>query len=74
MKQDNTLFIILTTFFILICISISTSCTVFHEYVSMERKLENLEKEVTELQTQVDGYIDNYIALWNTINNKERRT
>lgn len=70
MKQDNTLFIILTTFFILICISISTSCTVFHEYVSMERKLENLEKEVTELQTQIDGYIDNYIALWNTVNNK----
>ena len=70
MKQDSILFIILTTFFILICISISTSCTVLHKYVSMERKLESLEKEVTELQTQVDGYIDNYIALWNTINNK----
>lgn len=70
MKQDSTLFIILTTFFILICISISTSCTILHEYVSMERKLESLEKEVTELQTQVEGYIDNYIALWNTVNNK----
>ena len=70
MKQDSTLFIILTTFFILICISMSISCTVWHEYVSMERKLEGLEKEVTELQMQVDGYIDNYIALWNTINNK----
>lgn len=70
MKQNSTLFIILTTFFILICISISTSCTILHEYVSMERKLESLEKEVTELQTQVEGYIDNYIALWNTVNNK----
>lgn len=70
MKQDSTLFIILTIFFILICISTSISCTALREYIFMERKLESLEKEVTELQTQVDGYIDNYIALWNTVNNK----
>ena len=70
MKQDNTLFIILTIFFILICILTSISCAALREYVFMQRKLESLEKEVTELQTQVDGYIDNYIALWNTVNNK----
>ena len=46
------------------------SCAALCEYVFMERKLESLEKEVTELQTQVDRYIDNYIALWNTVNNK----
>lgn len=70
MKQDSTLFIILTIFFILICISTSMSCAALREYTFTQRKLESLEKEVTELQTQVDGYIDNYIALWNTVNNK----
>ena len=70
MKQDSRLFIILTIFFRLICISFSMSCAALREYVFMERKLESLEKEITELQTQVDGYIDNYIALWNTVNNK----
>ncbi len=70
MKQDSRLFIILTIFFILICISFSMSCAALREYTFMQRKLEGLEKEVTELQTQVDGYIDNYIALWNTVNNK----
>lgn len=70
MKQDSTLFIILTIFFILICISTSISCAALRENISMQRKLESLEKEVTELHTQVDGYIDNYIALWNTVNNK----
>lgn len=70
MKKDSILFVILTIFFILICISTSISCTALRENVFMERKLESLEKEVTELQTQVEGYIDNYIALWNTVNNK----
>lgn len=55
-----------TTFYLYVLFIIVCAC-IFKEH---ETKIQQLESEVIELQTQVDGYIDNYIALWNTINNK----
>lgn len=57
--------------FIIICICILINFALcLYTFKEHERKIQELESEVTELQTQVEGYIDNYTALWNTINNK----
>lgn len=57
--------------FIIICICILINFALcLYTFKEHERKIQELETEVTELQTQVEGYIDNYIALWNTVNNK----
>lgn len=57
--------------FIVICICILINFALcLYTFKEHETKIQQLESEVTELQTQVDGYIDNYIALWNTVNNK----
>lgn len=57
--------------FIIICICILINFALcLYTFKEHETKIQQLESEVTELQTQVNGYIDNYIALWNTVNNK----
>ena len=57
--------------FIIICICILINFTLcLYTFKEHETRIQQLESEVTELQTQVDGYIDNYVALWNTVNNK----
>lgn len=57
--------------FIIICMCILINFALcLYTFKEHETKIQQLESEVTELQTQVDGYIDNYIALWNTVNNK----
>lgn len=57
--------------FIIICICILINFALcLYTFKEHESRIQQLESEVTELQTQVDGYIDNYIALWNTVNNK----
>lgn len=57
--------------FIVVCICILINFALcLYTFKEHETKIQQLESEVTELQTQVDGYIDNYIALWNTVNNK----
>lgn len=57
--------------FIVICVCILINFALcLYTFKEHEYKIQQLESEVTELQTQVDGYIDNYIALWNTVNNK----
>lgn len=57
--------------FIIICICILINFALcLYTFKEHETKIQQLESEVTELQIQVDGYIDNYIALWNTVNNK----
>lgn len=57
--------------FIVVCTCILINFILYlYTFKEHETKIQQLESEVTELQTQVDGYIDNYIALWNTVNNK----
>lgn len=57
--------------FIITCICILINFTLcLYTFKEHESRIQQLESEVTELQTQVEGYIDNYIALWNTVNNK----
>lgn len=57
--------------FIVICLCILINFALcLYTFKEHETRIQQLESEVTELQTQVDGYIDNYIALWNTVNNK----
>ena len=57
--------------FIIICICILINFALcLYTFKEHESRIQQLESEVTELQTQVEGYIDNYIALWNTVNNK----
>lgn len=57
--------------FIVICLCILINFALcLYTFKEHESRIQQLESEVTELQTQVDGYIDNYIALWNTVNNK----
>lgn len=57
--------------FIIMCVCILINFALcLYTFKEHETKIRQLESEVTELQTQVDGYIDNYIALWNTVNNK----
>lgn len=57
--------------FIVVCICILINFALcLYTFKEHETRIQQLESEVTELQTQVDGYIDNYIALWNTVNNK----
>lgn len=57
--------------FIVVCICILINFALcLYTFKEHESRIQQLESEVTELQTQVDGYIDNYIALWNTVNNK----
>lgn len=57
--------------FIIICLCILINFALcLYTFKEHESRIQQLESEVIELQTQVDGYIDNYIALWNTINNK----
>lgn len=57
--------------FIVVCVCILINFALcLYTFKEHETKIQQLESEVTELQTQVNGYIDNYIALWNTVNNK----
>lgn len=57
--------------FIVVCACIAINFILcLYTFKEHEIKIQQLESEVIELQTQVDGYIDNYIALWNTVNNK----
>lgn len=57
--------------FIMICLCILINFALcLYTFKEHESRIQQLESEVTELQTQVDGYIDNYIALWNAVNNK----
>lgn len=57
--------------FIVICACILINFALcLYTFKEHESRIQQLESEITELQTQVDGYIDNYIALWNTVNNK----
>ena len=68
MKKETFYLYIL---FIVICLCILINFALcLYTFKEHETKIQQLESEVTELQTQVDGYIDNYIALWNTVNNK----
>ena len=57
--------------FIVICLCILINFALcLYTFKEHESRIQQLESEVIELQTQVDGYVDNYIALWNTVNNK----
>ena len=57
--------------FIVVCTCILINFALcLYTFKEHETRIQQLESEVTELQTQVDGSIDNYIALWNTVNNK----
>ena len=57
--------------FIIICMCILINFALcLYTFKEHESRIQQLESEVTELQTQVEGYIDNYIALWNTVNNE----
>ena len=68
MKKETFYLYIL---FIVVCTCILINFILcLYTFKEHETKIQELESEVTELQTQVDGYIDNYIALWNTVNNK----
>ena len=68
MKKE-TLYLYILFIVVCTCILINFALCLY-TFKEHETKIQQLESEVIELQTQVDGYIDNYIALWNTINNK----
>ena len=68
MKKE-TFYLYVLFIIISICILINFALCLY-TFKEHERKIQELETEVRELQTQVEGYIDNYIALWNTVNNK----
>lgn len=65
-KKTFYLYILFIIIYAYIAINFVLYLYTFKEH---ETKIQQLESEVTELQTQVDGYIDNYIALWTTLNN-----
>ena len=68
MKKE-TFYLYVLSIVICTCILINFILCLY-TFKEHENKIQQLESKVTELQTQVDGYIDNYIALWNTVNNK----
>lgn len=67
-KETFYLYILFIIMCACILINFALCLYTFKEHESRIQQL--VESEVTELQTQVDGYIDNYIALWNTVHNK----
>lgn len=68
MKKETLYLYIL---FIIVCTCIAINFILcLYTFKEHEIKTQQLESEITELQTKVEGYIDNYIALWNTVNNK----
>lgn len=64
-SKFNIIVIIILLFMVIFNISITIDC------IKINSELDRIQKEVEELLESLEAYSDNYVALWNTINNME---
>ena len=64
-SKFNLIVIIILLFMVIFNISITIDC------IKINSELDRIQKEVEELLESLEAYSDNYVALWNTINNME---
>ena len=76
MKKDNckTYSKIITVLVVLILILITglviMKATEMKAVSNLEDRLKDTQEKLIEVQQQLEAYSDNYVALWNTINNQ----
>ena len=76
MKKDNckTYSKIIAVLVVLILILITglviMKATEMKAVSNLEDRLKDTQKKLIEVQEQLEAYSDNYVALWNTINNQ----
>lgn len=76
MKKDNCktyskiIAVLVALILILVTGLIIMKATEMQAVSDLETRLINTQDKLIELQEQLEAYSDNYVALWNTINNQ----
>ena len=73
--NNKTKNLIIATYIIIIAFIVITFVSIF-KILDLKETVNKQEQQITELKTSIEdlqvnmeGYIDNYIALWTTLNN-----
>ena len=76
MKKDNCktyskiIAVLVALILILVTGLIIMKATEMKAVSNLEDRLKDTQKKLIEVQEQLEAYSDNYVALWNTINNQ----
>ena len=62
-------YIIITAFIVITFVSIFKILDLKETVNKQEQQITELKTSIEDLQVNMEGYIDNYIALWTTLNN-----
>ena len=76
MKKDNCktyskiIAVLVALILILVTGLIIMKATEMKAVSNLEHRLKDTQEKLIEVQEQLEAYSDNYVALWNTINNQ----
>lgn len=76
MKKDNCktyskiIAVLVALILILVTGLIIMKATEMKAVANLEDRLKDTQEKLIEVQQQLEAYSDNYVALWNTINNQ----
>lgn len=76
MKKDNCktyskiIAILVAIILVLVTGLIIMKATEMRLVSNLETRLKDTQDKLIEVQDQLEAYVDNYVALWNTINNQ----
>lgn len=76
MKKDNCktyskiIAILVAIILVLVTGLIIMKATEMRSVSNLETRLKDTQDKLIEVQDQLEAYVDNYVALWNTINNQ----
>lgn len=76
MKKDNCktyskiIAILVAIILVLVTGLIIMKATEMRAVSNLETRLKDTQDKLIEVQDQLEAYVDNYVALWNTINNQ----
>lgn len=69
MKKPTLIYVLLILAFVCMILINVVLFNLVRKVDELDNRIKQQENNLYELQTNMEGYIDNYIALWTTLNN-----